>query len=90
MNEIALQVEVNNLFLFFSSAIHNWKGNVSHGLPLDVGDFVEIYEECGPWLRGSCSRKPRSIGIFPKSFVHVKDPSKEDPVVSECTQGKFC
>lgn len=52
-----------------------------------MGDFVEIYEENGPWLRGTCTRKPRSIGIFPKSYVHVKDPSKEDPVVAECTQG---
>lgn len=62
---------------------------MNHGLPLDVGDFVEIYEENGPWLRGTSTRKPRSIGIFPKSFVHLKDPSKEDPVVAECTQGIF-
>lgn len=79
-------MEVNEFF-FFLIAIHNWTGNVSHGLALDVGDFVEIYEANGPWLRGSCNRKPRSIGIFPKSYVHVKDPSKEDPVVAECTQG---
>jgi dedicator of cytokinesis protein 3 len=59
---------------------------VNHGLALDVGDFVEICEENGPWLRGTCARKPRSIGIFPKSYIHVKDPSKEDPVVAECTQ----
>lgn len=74
-------------FLLTILAIHNWKGNVNHGLALDVGDFVDIYEENGPWLRGTCTRKPRSIGIFPKSYVHVKDPSKEDPIVAECTQG---
>lgn len=62
---------------------------MSHGLALDVGDFVEICEENGPWLRGTCARKPRLIGIFPKSYVHIKDPSKEDLVVAECTQGKL-
>lgn len=68
------------------AAIHNWSGNVDHGLPLDVGDFVEIFEENGAWWRGICSRRPRSIGIFPKSYIHLKDPTKEDPVVAECTQ----
>ncbi|KAL7022521.1 hypothetical protein ACKWTF_012281 [Chironomus riparius] len=67
-------------------AIHNWNGKVTHGLGLDVGDFVEIFEENGSWWRGSCTRKPRSVGIFPKSYIHLKDPLKEDPVVAECTQ----
>jgi dedicator of cytokinesis protein 3 len=59
---------------------------VNHGLALDVGDFVEIFEENGAWWRGICTRKPRKIGIFPKSYIHLKDASKEDPVVAECTQ----
>ncbi|KAG5669884.1 hypothetical protein PVAND_000175 [Polypedilum vanderplanki] len=67
-------------------AIHNWDGKVKHGLALDVGDFVEIFEENGQWWRGSCTRKPRSIGLFPKNYIKLKDPSKEDPVVAECTQ----
>lgn len=70
----------------FSTAIHNWSGNVNHGLALDVGDFVEIFEENGAWWRGTCSRRPRQMGIFPKSYIHLKDPAKEDPVVAECTQ----
>lgn len=74
-----------NSFIFFK-AIHNWNGKVDHGLALDVGDFVEIFEENGYWWRGSCTRKPRSVGIFPKSYIHLKDPLKEDPVVAECTQ----
>jgi Variant SH3 domain len=80
------QTEPLKFFLHPSAAIHNWKGNVNYGLALDVGDFVEIFEESGAWWRGICSRKPRSIGIFPKSYIHVKDPLKEDPVVAECTQ----
>lgn len=31
-------------------------------------------------------RKPREIGIFPKSYIHLKDPTKSDPVVAETTQ----
>lgn len=72
--------------MFTFAAIHNWSGNVTHGLPLDVGDFVEIFEESGAWWRGICSRRPRLIGIFPKSYIHVKNPAREDPVVAECTQ----
>lgn len=74
------------LLFFVSVAIHNWHGNVQHGLALDVGDSVEILEECTNWYRGTSSRKPRQIGIFPKSFIYIKDPSKTDPVVAECTQ----
>lgn len=68
------------------SAIHNWNGRVKHGLAVDVGDVVEIFEESGDWFRGSCSRKARQIGIFPKSYIHLKDPAKEDPVVAECSE----
>lgn len=67
-------------------AIHNWHGNVRYGLELDVGDSVEVLEENGPWYRGTCPRKPRIVGIFPKSYIHIKDSAKVDPVVAECTQ----
>lgn len=70
----------------FLLAIHNWHGNVQHGIAIDVGDTVEILEECAQWYRGTSSRKPRSVGIFPKSYIRLKDPSKSDPVVTECTQ----
>lgn len=68
------------------TAIHNWHGDVQCGLPLDVGDSVEILEECGDWYRGTCPRRPRTVGLFPKSYIHIKDLSKTDPVVAECTQ----
>lgn len=75
------------VFLFSTiAAIHNWNGEVPHGLELDVGDSVEILEEYGPWYRGTCPLKPRFVGIFPKSYIHLKDLSKVDPVVAECTQ----
>uniref|UniRef100_A0A182Q6P1 SH3 domain-containing protein n=1 Tax=Anopheles farauti TaxID=69004 RepID=A0A182Q6P1_9DIPT len=56
--------------------IHNWHGDVTHGLALDVGDCVEILEETAYWFRGTCPRKPRKVGLFPKSYIHLKDLSK--------------
>ncbi|XP_055588289.1 dedicator of cytokinesis protein 3 isoform X2 [Uranotaenia lowii] len=69
----------------YGVAIHNWHGHVTHGLALDVGDFVEILEETTHWFRGTCPRKPRKVGLFPKSYIHLKDLAKLDPVVAECT-----
>lgn len=81
---IHMYINVNNNNLL--TAIHNWHGDIRHGLELDVGDSVEILEEYGEWLRGTCPRKPRVVGIFPRSYIHIKDPAKSDPVVTECTQ----
>lgn len=69
-----------------TAAIHNWHGNVPHGLELDVGDSVEILEENDLWLRGTCPRMPRAVGLFPRTYIHVKDSAKADPIVTECTQ----
>ncbi|XP_058454302.1 dedicator of cytokinesis protein 3 isoform X2 [Malaya genurostris] len=69
----------------YGVAIHNWHGRVTHGLALDVGDFVEILEETTHWFRGTCPRKPRKVGLFPKTYIHLKDLAKLDPVVAECT-----
>lgn len=85
MNFIVYGVDSKFFNLNFP-AIHNWHGNVAHGLELDVGDSVEIVEECAQWYRGTSSRKPRLVGIFPKSFIYIKDLSKTDSVVAECTQ----
>uniref|UniRef100_A0AAG5CQS3 Dedicator of cytokinesis n=1 Tax=Anopheles atroparvus TaxID=41427 RepID=A0AAG5CQS3_ANOAO len=69
----------------YGVAIHNWHGDVTHGLALDVGDCVEILEETAYWFRGTCPRKPRKVGLFPKSYIYLKDLSKVEPVVAECT-----
>ncbi|XP_017103025.2 dedicator of cytokinesis protein 3 isoform X1 [Drosophila bipectinata] len=70
----------------YGVAVHNWHGDVRFGLALDVGDSVDIVEECSHWYRGSCPRKSRTVGIFPKTYVNIKDLTKIDPVVAECTQ----
>ncbi|KAJ3625686.1 hypothetical protein MTP99_016235 [Tenebrio molitor] len=81
----------------YGVAIYNWKGDTRFGLPLEIGETVQILEESQGWYRGF-STKNRSIkGIFPHSYVHLK-PCKvdneglfesvvplEDPVVREVT-----
>ncbi|KAH8346884.1 hypothetical protein KR059_001528, partial [Drosophila kikkawai] len=82
----AAKTDFSRFPIAFFAAIHNWHGDVRFGLALDVGDSVDIVEECTYWYRGSCPRKSRAVGIFPKTYVHIKDLSKIDPVVAECTQ----
>ncbi|XP_008198391.1 dedicator of cytokinesis protein 3 isoform X2 [Tribolium castaneum] len=81
----------------YGVAIYNWKGDTRFGLPLEIGETVQILEESQGWYRGF-STKNRSIkGIFPQSYIHLK-PCKvdneglfesvvplEDPVVREVT-----
>ncbi|XP_063227619.1 dedicator of cytokinesis protein 3 [Bacillus rossius redtenbacheri] len=81
----------------YGVAVHNWRGDVRYGLPLEIGETVQILEECSGWYRGF-STKNRSIkGIFPATYVFLK-PCKvdneglfesvvplEDPVVREVT-----
>lgn len=66
------------------AAKHNWDGKVKYGLELMFGDRIEIIEECSNWYRGFKVEKPDVIGIFPKSYVHLKDVA--DPFRSECCQ----
>uniref|UniRef100_A0A1B0BML3 SH3 domain-containing protein n=1 Tax=Glossina palpalis gambiensis TaxID=67801 RepID=A0A1B0BML3_9MUSC len=80
------KIDVSFPYVGEMRTIHNWHGDVKFGLPLDVGDSVEILEECPKWFRGTCPRKSRAVGIFPKTYIHVKDLTKIDPVVAECTQ----
>lgn len=78
-------------------AIYNWKGDVRFGLSLEIGDTVQILEECSGWYRGFSTKNRAAKGIFPQNYVHLK-PCKveneglfesvvpvEDPVVREVT-----
>ncbi|KAJ3643045.1 hypothetical protein Zmor_025783 [Zophobas morio] len=61
----------------YGVAIYNWKGDTRFGLPLEIGETVQILEESSGWYRGF-STKNRSIkGIFPQSYIHLK-PCKVD------------
>uniref|UniRef100_A0A8C4HWK3 Dedicator of cytokinesis 4b n=1 Tax=Dicentrarchus labrax TaxID=13489 RepID=A0A8C4HWK3_DICLA len=50
--------------LFFSN---------SHGLPLEIGDTVQILEKCEGWYRGFILKNPNVKGIFPSSYIHLKN-----------------
>ncbi|XP_054273723.1 dedicator of cytokinesis protein 3 isoform X2 [Macrosteles quadrilineatus] len=81
----------------YGVAVYNWNGDVRFGLPLDIGDTVQILEECQGWYRGFATKNRSIKGIFPSSYIHIK-PCKvenevtyetvvplEDPVVRETT-----
>lgn len=56
----------------YGVVIYNWSGDIRYGLQLEIGETVQILEECQGWYRGfSC--KNRSIrGIFPQNYVILK------------------
>ncbi|KAM3621661.1 uncharacterized protein V6R79_014100 [Siganus canaliculatus] len=77
--------------------ICNFRGSVTQGLALEVGETVQILEKCEGWYRGFSTRKPNVRGVFPASYVHLKKaivtnrgPHEtvvplEDPIVTEVT-----
>ncbi|XP_055773842.1 dedicator of cytokinesis protein 3-like isoform X4 [Salvelinus fontinalis] len=77
--------------------ICTFRGTVTHGLALEIGETVQILEKCQGWYRGFSTRKPTIKGIFPTSYVHLKKAmvtnrgqyetvvSLEDPIVTEVT-----
>ncbi|XP_064077312.1 dedicator of cytokinesis protein 3-like isoform X2 [Macrobrachium nipponense] len=80
----------------FGVAIYNFEAeHVQQALRLDVGETVQILEECCGWYRGFSTKNRNLKGIFPAQFIHLK-PFKidnegiyetvtpvEDPVVQE-------
>lgn len=87
---------LNSIF-FFSLAIYNWRGETKFGLPLEIGETVQILEECAGWYRGFSSKNRSVKGIFPQSYIYLKACKVdneglfesvvplEDPVVREVT-----
>uniref|UniRef100_A0A8C4XMD9 Dedicator of cytokinesis 2 n=1 Tax=Falco tinnunculus TaxID=100819 RepID=A0A8C4XMD9_FALTI len=58
-------------------AIYNFKGTGASQLPLQIGDVVHILESCEDWYKGYLVRHKGSEGIFPKSFIHIKEVTVE-------------
>ncbi|MED6254316.1 Dedicator of cytokinesis protein 2 [Ataeniobius toweri] len=66
-------------------------------LSLEIGDMVHIQEACDGWYRGYLARNKSLKGVFPSSFVHLKEvtiekrgdeeivTSAEMPLVKEVT-----
>uniref|UniRef100_A0A8D0DDJ8 Dedicator of cytokinesis protein 4 n=1 Tax=Sander lucioperca TaxID=283035 RepID=A0A8D0DDJ8_SANLU len=51
----------------------SFRGTVQHGLPLEIGDTVQILEKCEGWFRGFILKNPNIKGIFPSSYIHLKN-----------------
>ncbi|XP_032411020.1 LOW QUALITY PROTEIN: dedicator of cytokinesis 2 [Xiphophorus hellerii] len=75
----------------------NFVGKGDKQLSLEVGDTVHIQEVCDGWYRGYLTRNKAQKGVFPSSFVHLKEvniekrgdeeivTSAEMPLVKEVT-----
>uniref|UniRef100_A0AAZ3QC61 Dedicator of cytokinesis 3 n=1 Tax=Oncorhynchus tshawytscha TaxID=74940 RepID=A0AAZ3QC61_ONCTS len=80
--------------------ICTFRGTVTHGLALEIGETVQILEKCQGWYRGSSTRKPTIKVIYNLTnefhralltllFVFYRQyetvVSLEDPIVTEVT-----
>uniref|UniRef100_A0A667YBP9 Dedicator of cytokinesis 4b n=1 Tax=Myripristis murdjan TaxID=586833 RepID=A0A667YBP9_9TELE len=56
-----------------ANMLASFRGTVQHGLPLEIGDTVQILEKCEGWYRGFILKNPNTKGIFPCSYIHLKN-----------------
>ncbi|XP_067438649.1 dedicator of cytokinesis protein 4b isoform X5 [Thunnus thynnus] len=57
----------------YGVVLASFRGTVQHGLPLEIGDTVQILEKCEGWYRGFILKNPNVKGIFPCSYIHLKN-----------------
>ncbi|XP_067899322.1 dedicator of cytokinesis protein 2-like isoform X3 [Heterodontus francisci] len=53
--------------------IFNFEAQKDPQLSLCIGDTVQILEKCEGWYRGCLMKNKSQWGVFPASFVHVKE-----------------
>lgn len=53
--------------------MYNWRGDTKFGLPLEIGETVHILEECQGWYRGFSTKNRAIKGIFPQTYIHLKN-----------------
>ncbi|XP_034261929.1 dedicator of cytokinesis protein 2 isoform X2 [Pantherophis guttatus] len=58
-------------------AIYNFKATQVPQISLQIGDVVHISEDHEDWYRGHLVRHKETEGIFPKSFIHIKEIAAE-------------
>ncbi|XP_015198521.1 dedicator of cytokinesis protein 5 isoform X2 [Lepisosteus oculatus] len=61
----------------YGVVIYNYNAKVEHGLSLQVGDSVHILETFEGWYRGYTLRDKSKKGIFPASYIHLKEAKVE-------------
>ncbi|KAM8973049.1 dedicator of cytokinesis protein 5 isoform 1-T1 [Pelodytes ibericus] len=57
----------------FGVAIYNFAATQEEELSLQVGDTVQIVESYEGWYRGFTWRNKSQTGIFPSTYIHVKE-----------------
>lgn len=62
----------------FGVVVYNFDGNITHGLRLTIGETVHILEECAGWYRGCTLRNKSVKGIFPATYIHLKECTVEN------------
>ncbi|KAF0029634.1 hypothetical protein F2P81_018739, partial [Scophthalmus maximus] len=65
--------EQDAFFAGDDTMLASFRGTVQHGLPLEIGDTVQILEKCEGWYRGFILKNPNIKGIFPSSYIHLKN-----------------
>ncbi|KAM4577944.1 dedicator of cytokinesis protein 5 [Fundulus diaphanus] len=61
----------------YGVAIYNYDPKGEQELRLQVGDTVHILEKLEGWYRGYTLRKKAQKGIFPASYIHLKEATVE-------------
>uniref|UniRef100_A0A3Q3JZH3 Dedicator of cytokinesis 5 n=1 Tax=Monopterus albus TaxID=43700 RepID=A0A3Q3JZH3_MONAL len=61
----------------YGVAIYNYDPSGEQELCLQVGDTVHILEKLEGWYRGYTLRKKSQKGIFPASYIHLKEATVE-------------
>nr|XP_046242635.1 dedicator of cytokinesis protein 5 isoform X3 [Scatophagus argus] len=61
----------------YGVAIYNYDATGEQELCLQVGDTVHILEKLEGWYRGYTLRKKSQKGIFPASYIHLKEATVE-------------
>ncbi|XP_035238062.1 dedicator of cytokinesis protein 3-like [Anguilla anguilla] len=81
----------------FGVVISSFRGALSQGLVLEIGETVQILEKSDGWYRGFSTKRPAIKGIFPASYVFLKKAvitnrgqyetavPLEDPIITEVT-----
>uniref|UniRef100_A0A8C8H1R2 Dedicator of cytokinesis 4b n=1 Tax=Oncorhynchus tshawytscha TaxID=74940 RepID=A0A8C8H1R2_ONCTS len=85
-------------YIFYCvSVLASFRGTVQHGLPLEIGDTVQLLEKCEGWYRGFVHKNPNAkvgetlfnvMSLSPLSLTHRQFETvipTEDSVITEMT-----
>ncbi|KAJ7419313.1 hypothetical protein WISP_54682 [Willisornis vidua] len=64
---------VGLLFFITLTTLYNYDARGPDELSLHIGDTVHILETYEGWYRGYTLRKKSKKGIFPASYIHLKE-----------------